>query len=186
MDLYRKGTEDLNNITGLLCGQSTRKPLHEAAGLNESEPTSSTVISPLGNGMNVCAEPILLWRMQNQISTIPVWISGHTGVTGQACGEGYPRENGRDCIAPVRTTVCTELIKHPDVGSNHAHWNVEVTVRIIEREIEPEGMQPVRWVHSRNEVPAMGTDAKEPDFCKCSANSSGPQIHPDVKGGCNI
>jgi hypothetical protein len=83
----------------------------------------------------------------------------------------------------VRTTMCMELIKRPNVGSYHAYRSEEVMIRIIGREIGSKVMQPVRQDHNRNEVPAMGTDAKGPDFCKRFANSSGPQIHPDVKGG---
>jgi len=45
----------------------------------------------------------------------------HPGVAGLACGEGYPREDGRDCIAPVRLTMHMELIKRPDVDSIHMH-----------------------------------------------------------------
>ncbi len=59
-------------------------------------------------------------------------------------GESYPREDGRDCSAPVRTTVCRELIKRPIVGSDHAHRSVEVTVSISGSEIGSKGIQPVR------------------------------------------
>ena len=149
-----------------------QKSLREAAGLNKSEPICSAVICTSSNGVNVCAEPVILWRRQYRISK-PARVSGHTGVTGQACGEGYSRENGRDCIAPMRTTICTELIKCSTVSSNHAHRSVEAMIRIIEREIESEGMQPVRRVHSRNETPVMGVDTKEPDFCNASGTGQG-------------
>jgi hypothetical protein len=99
-----------------------------------------------------------------------------------ACGEGYPRKDGRDCIAPVRTTMCMKLIKRPNVGSHRAHRSVEVRVRIIGREVESNGMQPVRQVYSSDETPVMRADTKGPDFCERFTNSSGQQIHPDIKG----
>ena len=156
--------------------------LRETPGLNENEPICNAVIRTSSNGMNGCAEPVRLWRRQYH-AACPIWLHGHPGVTGQAWDECYPREDGRDCIDPVRTTMCMELIKRPNVGSYHAYRSEEVMIRIIGREIGSKVMQPVRQDHNRNEVPAMGTDAKGPDFCKRFANSSGPQIHPDVKGG---
>ena len=160
-----------------------QKSLREAAGLNENEHICSVVISTSSNGVTGCAEPVRIWRRQYCISDNPIWICGHPGVAVLACGEGYSREDGKDCIAPMRTTVCMKLMKHPNVGSYHAHRSVEVRIRIIGREVESNGMQPVRQDHNRNEVPAMGTDAKGPDFCKRFATGSGQQIHPDVKEG---
>ena len=150
-----------------------QRSLRENAGLNVNEPICSTVMHTLSNGMTVCVEPFVSWRRQHHAAGIPDMPHGHTGVTGQACGEGYSKEDGRDCIAPVRTTMCTELIKRPNAGSDHAHCSEEVTIRIIGREIGSDGMQPVRRVHSRDETSVMEADPKGPDFCNASGTGRG-------------
>ena len=123
--------------------------------------------------MTVCVEPIMSRQRQNQVSIFSVRIPGRTGVAGQACGESYPREDGRDCSAPMRTTVCTELIEHPIVGSDHAHRSVEVTIRINGSEIGSKGIQPVRQENSRDETSVMEADPKVPDFCNASGEGQG-------------
>lgn len=152
-----------------------------AAGLNENEPISSVVISSLSNEVKECVEPVIWWRRQHQISAKTVEVSGHSGVAGLACGEGYSREDGRDCIDPVRLTMHMELIKRPDVGSIHLHGSREVRMPISGSETASEVMQPVRRVHSRDEFPVMGIDPKGPDFCKSFPNSSGLSELPERK-----
>ncbi|MEM0130099.1 MAG: hypothetical protein QXW75_01400 [Thermoplasmatales archaeon] len=93
----------------------------------------------------------------------------HIGVVGQACGEGYPKEGGRDRIASMRTTVCTELMKRPNVDSNHAHWSVEVMICISGSEIGSNGMWLVRRANIRDETLVIGADLKRPDFCDASS-----------------
>jgi len=44
------------------------------------------------------------------------------------------------------------------------------------------GMQPVRQVHSSDESPVMGMDAKGPDFCNAFQPVLGHQSYPNVKG----
>ena len=160
-----------------------QKSLRESAGLKKNEPTSSTVIFSPSNGMNVCVEPVWIWRRQYQVSANSVWIPEHTGVAGQACGEGYPKEDGRDCIAPMRTTVCMKLIERPNVGSDHAHRSVEVTIRISGSEIGSKGMQPVRQDHNRDETSVMEADPKGPDFCNASGRRTGQLKSPRPTGG---
>ena len=77
-----------------------QKSLREAAGLNVNEPISSVVIKTRSNAVNGCAEPVMVWRRQYQIPTDSVRVSGHPGVTGLACGEGYSREDGRSPTVP--------------------------------------------------------------------------------------
>ena len=128
--------------------------------LNVNEPIRSVVIVPRSNAVTGWAEPVDIWRRQYQISTDPVGISGHPGVSGQVWCEGYPREDGRDCIAPVRLIICMKLIKRPNVDSSQADESREVTIRISESEIGSEGMQPVRQVHIRHDTPVMGADRR--------------------------
>ena len=138
----------------------TQRSLRETAGLNENEHVCSVVTPTFSNGVTGCTEPVVRRRRQYRIYTNTARISGHPGVTVLACGEGYSREDGRDCIAPVRTTMCMDFIKRPDVGSNHAHCIGEVTIRISRSEIGSKRMQPVRQVRSRYEIPVMGTSTK--------------------------
>ena len=163
-------------------GNKAQKSQRETAGLNVNEPIRSIVISARSNAVIGCAETVFLWRRQYQISINPVMLSGHPGVTGLACGEGYSREDGRDCIAPVRLTMHVKLIKSPDVDSHHVNGSREVRGAISRSETPSNGMQPVRQDHSRDETPVMGTDSKGPGFYKSFANSSGPQIRSTVKG----
>ena len=76
-----------------------QRSLRRITGLNENEPTGSVVKSPSGNWDSGCAEPLSTWRRQNCASTHPVMMCRHPGVTGQACGERYPREDGRSRIS---------------------------------------------------------------------------------------
>ena len=149
-----------------------QRSLREAAGLNANKSTSSVVIRTSSNGVNECADPVNTRRRQYQIPTDPVGVFGHSGVTGLACGEGYSRKDGRDCIAPVKLTMHVELIKRPDVDSIHMHGSREVRMPISGSEVASHGMQPVRQVHSNDETPVMEVDVKEPDFCERFPNSS--------------
>ena len=92
-----------------------QRSLREAAGLNVNEPISSVVIKTRSNAVNGCAEPVMVWRRQYQIPTDSVRVSGHPGVTGLACGEGYSREDGRSHIFPVRGMEYM-VIKNPTAG----------------------------------------------------------------------
>ena len=158
-----------------------QRSLRETAGLNMNEPKSNVVIRTSSNGVNGRADPILLWRKQHHASTNPARMHGRSGVTGLACGEGYSREDGRDCIAPVKLTIHVELIKRPNVDSIHMHGSREVRMPISGSEVASHGMQPVRQVHSNDETPVMGADVKEPDFCERFPNSSWLSELPERK-----
>ena len=149
--------------------------------ITNSEARCSIVITPCSNADNGSVEPVTVRRKQNRLSP-PVWMAGLPGVAGMTCGEGYSDEDGRDCIAPVKTVLCMRLIKNPLAGSYYAHYNAEVMVPINGSETAPEGMQPVGQEHNRSEIFVMKMDAKVPDFCKRFAGSSRLQIHPNVKG----
>ena len=137
-----------------------QRSLRETPDLNVNEPIRSVVIIPRSNAVNGCAEPVSLWRRQYQISTDPAGISGHPGVSGQVWCEGYLKEDGRDCIAPVRLNMSIKLIKSSTVSSICGQGNSEVTIRISEIEIGSKGMQPVRQVHIRHDTPVMGADRR--------------------------
>ena len=77
-----------------------QRSLRRTTGLNENEPTGSVVKNHPGNWDSGCAEPLFTWRRQNCISTNPVMMCRHPCVTGQAFGEGYPREDGRSPTVP--------------------------------------------------------------------------------------
>jgi len=156
-----------------------QKSLREAAGLNKNEHICSIVRKCLSNEVNGCVELIYGWRRHHQISTKPVRISEHPGVTVLACGEGYSRQDGRDCIAPMRLTMYMELIKCPNADSIYIHGSREVRMTISGSETTSHGVQPVRRVHSSDEFSVMEMDAKGPDFCKCFPNSSWLSELPD-------
>ena len=158
-----------------------QRSLGEAAGLNANKPTSSVVICTSSNGVNECADPVNIRRRQYQIPTDPVGVFGHSGVTGLACGEGYSRKDGRDCIAPVKLTMHVELIKRPDVDSIHMHGSREVRMPISGSEVASHGMQPVRPDNSSDEFSVMEMDAKCPDFCERFPNSSWLSELPERK-----
>ena len=132
----------------------------ETPDLNVNEPICSVVMTTPSNGVTGCAKPVCIRRRQYQISTDSVGVSGHLGVPGQVWCEGYPREDGRDCIAPVRLSLCMRLIKRPNVDSSQADESREVTIRISGSEIGSKGMQPVRQAHSRHDTPVMGADRR--------------------------
>ena len=159
-----------------------QRSLREAAGLNENESICSVVMSTLSNEVIGRAEPVVVRRRQDHASTNPARMHGRPGVTRLACGEGYSKEDGRDCNAPVRLTMEMELIKRPDVDSIHIHGNREVRIPISRSETVSEGMQPVRQARSSDEASAMEGDAKGPDFCQRFPTGSGSQIRPNVKG----
>ena len=79
-----------------------QRSLREAAGLNANKPISSVVIKTRSNAVKERVDPVSRWRRQYQILTDPVGVSGRSGVTGLACGEGYSREDGRSHTFPVR------------------------------------------------------------------------------------
>ncbi len=159
-----------------------QRSLREAAGLNESKPICSVVNSTPSNGVKGCAEPVVWWRRQYYASTNPARMHKHPGVTRLACGEGYSREDGRDCIAPVKLTMHVELIKRPDVDSIHMHGSREVRMPISGSEVASHGMQPVRPDNSSDEFSVMEMDAKCPDFCDVFQAVHGYQSCLNVKG----
>ena len=90
-----------------------QKSQRETTGLNENEPIRSIVMHTPGNGMNVCVEPISCRRRQHHTAENPDWQYEHTGVAGQACGEGYSREDGRPHMSPVRRDGMHDIYKEP-------------------------------------------------------------------------
>ena len=159
-----------------------QKSLREAAGLNISKPICSVVICAPSNGVKGCAESVFVRRRQYYASTNPARMHRHPGVAGLACGEGYPREDGRDCIAPVKLTMHVELIKRTITGSIHVHGSREVRMPISGSEVASHGMQPVRPDNSSDEFSAMEKDAKCPDFCDVFQAVHGYQSCLNVKG----
>ncbi len=157
-----------------------QRSLREAAGLNVNEPISSVVIKTRSNAVNGCAEPVMVWRRQYQIPTDSVRVSGHPGVTGLACGEGYSREDGRSHIFPVRGMEYM-VIKNPTAGFYHVSHNPEVNPAISRSEMPDNEVWEVRQVHSNDETPVMGADVKEPDFCERFPNSSWLSELPERK-----
>ena len=157
-----------------------QRSLREAAGLNVSEPTSSVVICTSSNGVKECADPVHVWRRQYQIPTNSVGVSGHPGVAGLACGEGYSRQDGRSHIFPVRGMEYM-VIKNPTEGFYHIFHNPEVNPAISRSEMPDNEVWEVRQVHSNDETPVMGADVKEPDFCECFPNSSWLSELPERK-----
>ena len=156
-----------------------QRSLRENAGLNVNEPICSTVMHTLSNGMTVCVEPFVSWRRQHHAAGIPDMPHGHTGVTGQACGEGYPKEDGRDCTVPMRLTVCMRPIKRPKVDSLHVHRSKEVSGAISGSEVLLKDLQPVRQANIRDETSVMGADPKGPDFCNASGEGQGNSSRQD-------
>ena len=75
-----------------------QKSLRETPDLNANEPIRSVVIVSRSNAVTRCAKPVYIWRRQYQISTDPVGISGHPGVSGQVWCEGYPQERGETAL----------------------------------------------------------------------------------------
>ena len=135
--------------------EKAQRSLREAAGLNESEHIYSVIILTSSNGVNGCAESVMRWRRQYRISTNPTRIPRHPGVAVLACGEGYSKEDGRDCIAPMRLTVCMRPIKRPNVGSLHVHRSKEVSGAISGSEVLLKNLQPVRQANIRDETSVM-------------------------------
>lgn len=150
-----------------------QRSLRRTAGLNENEPTGSVVKSHPGNWDSGCAEPLLTWRRQYCTPTHPVMMCRHPGVTGQACGEGYLREDGRSRISPVKWHGYTELIESSIVSSVSVIQSLEVKSSISRSETTVNGVREVRQVHSRNEIPVTGIDTKGPDFCCASFEEQG-------------
>ena len=157
-----------------------QRSLREAAGLNANEPISSVVIKTRSNAVNGCAEPVMVWRRQYRIPIDSVGVSGHPGVTGLACGEGYSREDGRSHIFPVRGMEYM-VIKNPTEGFYHIFHNPEVNPAISRSEMPDNEVWEVRQVHSNDETPVMGADVKEPDFCERFPNSSWLSELPERK-----
>ena len=157
-----------------------QRSLREAAGLNANEPTSSVVISTSSNGVNECADPVCTWRKQHQIPTDSVWVSGHLGVTGLACGKGYSRQDGRSHIFPVRGMEYM-VIKNPTAGFYHIFHSPEVSPAISGSEVPDNEVWEVRQESSSDETPVMGADAKDPDFCNVFQSVHGYQSCLNVK-----
>ena len=157
-----------------------QRSLREAAGLNANEPTSSVVMTTLSNERNGCADPIRTWRRQYQIPTDSVWVSGHLGVTGLACGKGYSRQDGRSHIFPVRGMEYM-VIKNPTAGFYHILHSPEVSPAISGSEVPDNEVWEVRQESSSDETPVMGADAKDPDFCNVFQSVHGYQSCLNVK-----
>ena len=157
-----------------------QRSLREAAGLNANEPTSNVVISTSSNGVNECADPVCTWRKQHQIPTDSVWVSGHLGVTGLACGKGYSRQDGRSHIFPVRGMEYM-VIKNPTAGFYHIFHSPEVSPAISGSEVPDNEVWEVRQESSSDETPVMGADAKDPDFCNVFQSVHGYQSCLNVK-----
>lgn len=102
----------------------------------------------------------------------------HSGVTVLACGECYPKEDGRPHIFPVRGMQYM-VLKNPTASFYHILYNPEVNPAINGSEIPANGVWGVRHAHSMNEIPVMGIDAKEHDFCQRFPNSSGLSELPE-------
>ena len=139
------------------------RPRHESAGPNVSEARSSVVTVSHSNVVSEGAEPVFVRRRQYGTS-IPVEMCRPSGVAGWACGEGCAQENGRAGIAPMRRTERRKHIKRPVAGWSKPFRNCEVRMPVSNSEMASEGMQAVRQVHSSNEFPVTGKDAKGPDF----------------------
>ena len=157
-----------------------QRSLREAAGLNANEPTSSVVMTTLSNERNGCADPIRTWRRQYQIPTDSVWVSGHLGVTGLACGKGYSRQDGRSHIFPVRGMEYM-VIKNPTAGFYHIFHSPEVSPAISGSEVPDNEVWEVRPDNSSDEFSVMEMDAKCPDFCERFPNSSWLSELPERK-----
>ena len=141
-----------------------QRSLRRTAGLNMSEPTCSVVKNHPGNWDSGCAEPLFTWRRQYRLPAL-AWVTGHPGVTGQACSEGYPREDGRSRISPMKWQGCTELIESSIGSSIFATQSLEVSPSISRNETTGNGVREVRQAHSSSEITVMVMDAKGPDFC---------------------
>lgn len=155
--------------------------LRETAGLNGSEPMRSVVIFTPSNGMSGYAEPVFIWRRQNRASQT-VWMRGYPGVTGQACGESYPQEDGRPVIPPVMWSGCMKQMES-SMERYSASMNQEVKLPISGSKVAVHGETGVRQDNSSNESPVMGGDAKCPDFCSASHLVRGYQSCPTSRGG---
>jgi len=97
----------------------------------------------------------------------------HPGVTGQACSEGYPREDGRSRISPVKWHGYTRLIESFTVSSIAVIQSLEVKLSISRGETTVNGAPEVRRNNSSDEFPVMGIDMKCPDFCCASFEEHG-------------
>ena len=157
-----------------------QRSLREAAGLNANEPTSSAVKRDHSNVENGCADPVHVWRRQYQIPTDSVGVSGHPGVAGLACGEGYLRQDGRSHIFPVRGMEYM-VVKNPTAGFYHVFHNPEVNPAISRSEMPDDEVWEVRPDNSSDEFSVMEMDAKCPDFCERFPNSSWLSELPERK-----
>ncbi|MHB1902458.1 MAG: hypothetical protein ACYCSO_10435 [Cuniculiplasma sp.] len=108
-------------------------------------------------------------------------VSGHSGVTGLACGEGYSREDGRSHIFPVRGMEYM-VLKNPTTGFYHVLHNPEVNPAISRSEMPDDKVWEVRSDNSSDEFSVMERDAKGSDFCKRFPSSSWLSELPERKG----
>lgn len=139
------------------------RPRRESAGSNVSEAICSVVMTAHSNVVNEGVEPVNVRRRHYSTST-PAEMCRPFGVASWACGEGRSQEDGRAGIALMRRTERRKHIKRPVAGRSKPFRNCEVRMPISIVEMASEGMQAVRQVHSSNELPVMGRDAKGPDF----------------------
>lgn len=128
--------------------------LREIAGLNMCEPRCSVVIMTPGNWVNGRAEPFCVWRRQHHAPPHPAEVHERSGVAGQACCEGYPREDGRSLI------LAHSGIKHPNVDQE---MDVRTAISVT-RETLSNGIREVGKDHINDESSVMGADAKGPCF----------------------
>ena len=145
-----------------------QRSLRRTAGLNMSEPICSVVKSHPGNWDRGCAEPLFTWRRQYRIP-LPALVSEHPGVTGQACSEGYPREEGRSRISPMTWYGYSEPMESSTVSGIGVTQFHEVTPPISRSEMAGNGVREVRQVYSMYERLVMGVDVKRPYFCCASS-----------------
>jgi hypothetical protein len=132
-----------------------RHPYAEPQAVTCSEPGCSAVIAPRSNAVSGSAEPLPSWRRQNPsaIQARPVELPG---VSGTACGEGYPREGGSSSSVPY------------GVGGA-----ISVT-----REMHPDALLEVRGDRSSREAPVTGVDAKGLRFRREPLEAKGSPYSP--------
>ena len=132
--------------------------------VKNSESRCSIVSNTHSNVVNECAEILVLNRRQYPSTDNAVWLSGHSGVTGTACREGYSEEDGRSAVcvaAPMSGSVC-----------------VSVSINVT-REVTRKAPSEVRGESSSDELPVTGRDAKDPCFSHASNITGGCPMSPE-------
>ena len=161
--MAEKSVHSMQTDKGNISAHEVVRSRRESAGSNVSKARCSVVMIAHSNVVNEGAETVSVRRRQHGTST-PAEMCWPPGVASWACGEGCSQENGRAGIAPMRRTERRKHIKRPVAGRSKPFRNCEVRMPVSNSEMASEGMQAVRQVHSSNELPVMGRDAKGPDF----------------------